>query len=87
MLLNFIISLPPLEKMRYNQTMYNWSGTDPSKFPSQKKREIWELEQAINYGLNNTKLSAQKLSFYWDQLTIDEPKRKALQILLNHEAN
>ncbi len=71
--------------MRYNQAMYNWSGTDPSKFPTQEKREIWELEQLINFGLNGQKISRSKLKRHWSKLDLDPTKKKWLSWLLHHE--
>lgn len=62
--------------------MYNWSGTNPHKFSSLENKEVWQLEQAINFGLNETKLSKTKLKKYWKRLVIDQTKKKLLQALL-----
>ena len=68
--------------MRYNNVMYNWSHTDPNKLDSQESREIWQLEQAINFGLNDSKLSRSLLLKHWQKLQIDPYKKQALETLL-----
>lgn len=60
--------------------MYNWS-TDTSTMSSSEK-EIFELEQLINYGLNGNKLSRSLLIKHFDKLQIDEDRKKTLSFLL-----
>ena len=43
--------------------MYNWS-TDIKQFKNKETKEIWELEQLINYGLNGAKIAQQQLLKY-----------------------
>lgn len=62
--------------------MYNWS-TDEKSFENKGKKEIWELEQLINFGLNKQKISAEKLRLYWNRFAIDPHRRKFLRMLLN----
>ena len=62
--------------------MYNWS-TDEKSFENKEKKDIWELEQMINFGLNNQKLNADKLRLYWNRIIIDSYRHKFLEILLN----
>ncbi len=59
--------------------MYNWNTdtTQLKKDPS--KYAIFVLEQKINFGLNNSKLSLKQLKKYWNQLDIDPAKRKYLK--------
>lgn len=64
--------------------MYNWS-TDVTKFKTTKDREIWELEQLINYGLNGQKIKIPKLLKYWNKINIDPSRRKFLQRILKDE--
>lgn len=64
--------------------MYNWS-TDEKSFINKEKKEIWELEQLINFGLNKQKINSEKLRFYWNHFVIDPHRRKFLEMLLNIE--
>lgn len=64
--------------------MYNWS-VDVSKFRDKKDREIWELEQHINYGLNGKKISKVKLLKYFNIINIDPYRRKFLERILGNE--
>ena len=62
--------------------MNNWS-TDLSRLNKDKKaKEIWRLEQLINFGLDGGKLNAKLLRKYWDRLSIDQGKRRYLEGLL-----
>jgi hypothetical protein len=59
--------------------MYNWS-TDTTRLQADpEKYAIFVLEQRINFGLNNAKLSLAQLRKYWDKLNIDTNKRNYLQ--------
>lgn len=59
--------------------MHNWS-TDTSRLKqNQDEFEKFELEQMINFGLNNRKLSLRLLRKHWDALKIDAHKRMFLQ--------
>ena len=63
--------------------MYNWS-TDTKKLKLNKDQLTkWQLEQAINYGLNGQKLSARVLKKYLSKLDVDTKRKKFLQLLLN----
>lgn len=62
--------------------MYNWS-IDEKSFKDKEKKEIWELEQLINFGLNGRKISAEKLRLYWNRFVVDSHRRKFLEMLLN----
>ena len=62
--------------------MYNWS-TDIKKFKRHKKKyRIWEIEQMINFGLQNKKLNKDELKKIWPELDIDELKKNYLAWLL-----
>lgn len=63
--------------------MYNWS-VDEKKFKKDDLEgyEIWRLEQMINWGLGNEKISENLLRKYWDTLFMDAITRKYLQFLL-----
>lgn len=58
--------------------MYNWSTNTKRLSKNKDKFELYSLEQAINFGLNNTKLSLKSLIKYWDQLNIDSDKKNYL---------
>jgi len=58
--------------------MYNWSTDTKRIARNRDKYEKYCLEQAINYGLNGTKLSLISLRKYWNQLKIDQDKRNYL---------
>ena len=62
--------------------MYNWS-VDTSRLkrkPDEYERFL--LEQRINFGLNNKKLSLKALRKHWNKLEIDKSKREYLKNLL-----
>ena len=59
--------------------MYNWN-TDTTRLKKNAPQyDRFILEQQINFGLNNTKLSLEKLKKHWNQLVIDPAKRKYLE--------
>ena len=62
--------------------MYNWSVDTTRLKQNPPKLEIFKLEQAINFGLNNTKLAATKLRKHWNKLMIDPHKKRYLSRLL-----
>ena len=47
---------------------------DPQKFA------IWRLEQRINWGIGEGKISKKELIKYWHKIDIDPLKRKALSL-------
>jgi hypothetical protein len=59
--------------------MYNWN-TDTTRLKKDTPQyDRFVLEQQINFGLNNTKLSLKKLKKYWDQLDLDSAKQNYLK--------
>lgn len=62
--------------------MYNWSVDTTKLKKDSKKYEIFKLEQAINFGLNNTKLSLKSLKKNFEILNIDPNKRAYLKLLI-----
>lgn len=62
--------------------MYNWS-TDENEFKNEENKEIWRLEQLVNFGLNGGKIDKKKLRLYWDRLALDPHRRKFLALVLN----
>ncbi len=58
--------------------MYNWS-TDTNRLSKNKDAfDLFSMEQAINFGLNGTKLSQKNLIKFWDILKIDSAKKDYL---------
>lgn len=55
--------------------MYNWSTDTKELKKNPIKFRIWQLEQLINFGLGNKKLSELEIKKYWNKLNLD-PKRK-----------
>jgi len=59
--------------------MYNWN-TDTTRLKKNTPAyDKYVLEQQINFGLNNTKLSLDTLKAHWDKLDIDQAKRNYLE--------
>lgn len=64
--------------------MRNWSTDEKAiKNMSPDARNIWRLEQLINYGLDGEKLPVDQLKKYWSKLTIDPGRRAFLDLLLH----
>lgn len=62
--------------------MKNWS-TDLKELKKDKtKYIIWKLEQMINFGLDNKKISRKELKKYWNKLYIDPLKKRYLKMIL-----
>ncbi|OIO44800.1 MAG: hypothetical protein AUJ41_01685 [Candidatus Pacebacteria bacterium CG1_02_43_31] len=59
--------------------MYNWNTDTTRLKKNTPKYDKFVLEQQINFGLNNTKISLEKLKKHWDQLDIDKTKRNYLK--------
>lgn len=58
--------------------MYNWSTDTTTLKKNPEEYQIWRLEQLINFGLGNEKLSTLALKKYWDKLTINPKRRNVL---------
>jgi len=62
--------------------MYNWSVDvkNLKKYP--EKLAIFQLEQSINYGLNNQKIPLKSLKKYFSKLNIDPDKKAYLSSII-----
>ena len=62
--------------------MKNWSTNEEylKKYP--EKYNIWKLEQLINFGLGNEKLSLQNVKKNINKLAIDPLKKRYLKFLI-----
>ena len=63
--------------------MRNWS-VDEEQFKKENPaaHQRWRLEQLINYGLDNEKISEQELRANWHKLSLDSARRRFLALLL-----
>ncbi|HLD25789.1 MAG TPA: hypothetical protein VJC05_02000 [Candidatus Andersenbacteria bacterium] len=66
--------------------MHNWSVNEEElkKHPDEYQR--WRLEQLINFGLGQEKISARDLRSQLPQLRIDPARRRYLNLLLDDSA-
>ena len=67
----------------YNYSMKkHWSvdTTELEKDPD--AYAVWRLEQAINFGIRDSKIEAGELKKYWDKLDIDPDKKRFLSLIL-----
>ena len=62
--------------------MKNWSHTIEKFDNNSTEREIWRLEQLINFGLDGEKISLVLLKKHMSSLKIDSNKKKYLLFLL-----
>ncbi|OGM93827.1 hypothetical protein A2935_04080 [Candidatus Wolfebacteria bacterium RIFCSPLOWO2_01_FULL_47_17b] len=44
---------------------------------------VWELENAVNFGIRDGKIKRQDLLEYWDMLDLDPYKKKFLSLILS----
>jgi len=63
--------------------MYNWSVDEKKLKKTPDKYAVWRLEQLINFGLGEEKISENELRKYWAQINVDPARRKFLGLLLN----
>ncbi len=63
--------------------MYNWSTDEEALKNDPEAHAIWKLEQMVNFGLNDEKLSTTALLKYWDRLTLDPHRKSVLAFLLH----
>lgn len=62
--------------------MYNWNIDTTRLKKNTPEYDVFVLEQKINFGLNNTKLSLKKLKKYLPKLNIDPAKKAYLQNII-----
>lgn len=61
----------------------HWSvDTEAFRARAPEQYERWDLEQRINFGLRDRKLSRALLERYWDVLDLDPDRRRYLTFLL-----
>lgn len=62
--------------------MYNWSIDSTRLKKNPQEYEKFVLEQRINFGLNNQKLSRKILKKHWHNIKIDPSKKRYLRAVL-----
>ena len=60
----------------------HWSVDTTELEKDQDAYAVWKLEQAINFGIRDSKIESGELKKYWDQLDIDPDKKKFLSLIL-----
>ena len=62
--------------------MKHWS-VDTTKLEKDAKAfAVWQLEQAINFGLRDSKIKKSDLRAHWEKLDLDPAKKKFLALAL-----
>ena len=67
--------------------MKHWSVDEKELAKDKDAHAIWRLEQAVNFGIRDGKLSKRELRTYWDRLDLDPAKKKFLALLLAENVN
>lgn len=62
--------------------MKNWSIDLKQLKKNKDKFAVWKLEQLINFGLGEEKISLDELRTRWDSLNIDPFKKKFLSLFI-----
>jgi len=62
--------------------MYNWSVDLKELNKNPEMAATWKLEQAVNFGLNGTRLDKNLLKKYWSRLRLDPARKNFLKLLL-----
>ena len=62
--------------------MRNWSTDTTELKKDQKEYAVWQLEQMVNFGAGEERISRADLKKYWTLLNLDANKRNFLSILL-----
>ena len=72
-----------LVKVWYNGSMYNWSTDAKNMDKNPRKREIFELEQKINYGLLKDKINAENFLKYFSEIFVDKKRKDYINFLIH----
>lgn len=65
--------------------MYNWSTDEKELKKTPERHAIWRIEQMVNFGLGNEKISQKELECYWSKLALDPDRKKYLAFLIGHD--
>ncbi len=62
--------------------MHNWAVDTTELKKDKKQYTIWHLEQMINFGLNEEKISRKEIKKYWKIIDLDRNKKNYLKMIL-----
>lgn len=62
--------------------MKNWSTDEEALKRDPEAYTIWKLEQLVNYGVGDEKISKSELIKYWNRIHVDPARRKFLSLLI-----
>ena len=62
--------------------MRNWSVDTTELKKDKRQYAIWRLEQMVNFGLDEEKISRGEIKKYWNILDLDRDKKAYLKMLL-----
>lgn len=71
-----------LKAVLIESLMHNWSIDTANFKKKSEKYKIWKLEQQVNFGLNNEKISKKDIKKNWNNITIDPARKKFLSFIL-----
>ena len=60
----------------------HWSVDTTELEKDPRAFSIWKLEQAVNFGIRDAKISGAELREHWNSLDLDPHKKKFLSLLL-----
>ncbi|MEK7132563.1 MAG: hypothetical protein AAB830_00775 [Patescibacteria group bacterium] len=63
--------------------MKHWSVDTNALEKDPDALAVWELENAVNFGIRDDKIKKQDLLAYWDKLDLDPHKKKFLNLILS----
>ena len=70
-------------KTCYNVSMKkHWSTDERELKKDPRAYAVWRLEERINHGVGQAKISESDLRTYWNEIEIDAYKRRALSLAL-----
>ena len=61
----------------------NWSSIIVRMDKNPRKREIFELEQKINYGLLKDKINAENFLKYFSEIFVDKKRKDYINFLIH----
>ena len=62
--------------------MKHWSVDTTELRKDSDAYAVWRLEQMINFGLRDDKISREDLIKYWDRIVLDPFKKRFMSLLL-----
>ena len=62
--------------------MKHWSVDTHVFGDDSTARTVWELENAVNFGLRSGKIKRQDILAHWSELDLDPEKKRFLSLIL-----